>query len=99
MTAQILPGLEAFLEPKKEDLFAKWDQTTEKEKRSRTLFAQETIKVEEVSRELAAVQLHRQFRAIRGRPRSLIQAAAGDREQTGRGIFDRGVSRYKVLAS
>lgn len=51
-----LPGFEEYFKPKKEDLFAKWDNATEKEKRSRTMFAQETIKVDEVSHELKAVQ-------------------------------------------
>lgn len=43
---------EDFFKPKKEDLFNKWDSSVEREKRSRTVFAQETIKVEEVVREL-----------------------------------------------
>ncbi|HEY9076219.1 MAG TPA: helicase-related protein [Anaerolineaceae bacterium] len=51
-----LPGFDAYLQPHKEDLFNKWDATTEREKRSRTLFAQETIKVDEVAQELRAVQ-------------------------------------------
>ncbi len=47
---------EEFMAPKKEDLLAKWDAASEKEKKSRTLFAQETLKVEEVSRELTAAR-------------------------------------------
>ena len=38
------------------DLFARWESASEREKRSRTLFAQEGIKVEEVARELSAAQ-------------------------------------------
>ena len=56
VTSEVLPGMDAYLKPRKDDLFARWDQTTAKEKRSHTLFAQETIKVEEVAQELAAVQ-------------------------------------------
>jgi len=47
---------EDFFRPKREDLFRRWDAVSEREKRSRTMFAQETIKVDEVARELAAVQ-------------------------------------------
>lgn len=45
-----------FAAPLKEDLFAKWDNVTAKEKLSRTMFAQQSIKVEDVARELAAMQ-------------------------------------------
>lgn len=45
-----------FAAPIKEDLFSKWDNVTEREKRSRTVFAQESIKVEDVARELKAMQ-------------------------------------------
>lgn len=51
-----LPGFEEYIKPQRDDLFDKWDAASEREKRSRTLFAQETIKVEEVARELAEVQ-------------------------------------------
>jgi len=47
-----LPGLE----PERDALHAEWENVSEREKRSRTLFAQETIKVDEVARELRAVQ-------------------------------------------
>lgn len=53
---QYLPGLEEFFKPQKEDLFDKWDAVAEREKRSRTMFAQETIKVDEVARELQAAR-------------------------------------------
>jgi len=39
-----------------EDLHAQWDDVTEREKRSRTLFAQRMIKVDEVAREWQAVR-------------------------------------------
>ena len=53
---QLLPGLEEYLRPQKEDLNRRWDASAEREKRSRTMFAQETIKVENVARELKATQ-------------------------------------------
>ena len=40
---QLLPGLEEYLRPRKEDLYTKWDDVAEREKRSRTVFAQEAI--------------------------------------------------------
>ena len=53
---EYLPGFEAFIKPQKDDLFHKWDAVTDREKRSRTMFAQETIKVEDVARELTAIR-------------------------------------------
>jgi hypothetical protein len=47
---------EDFFRPKREDLFRRWDAVSEREKRSRTVFAQESLKVDEVARELAAVR-------------------------------------------
>lgn len=41
--------------PIKEELFKKWDDVTAKEKRSRTMFAQESIKVEDVAKELKSI--------------------------------------------
>jgi superfamily II DNA or RNA helicase len=51
-----LPGFEEYMRPTREDLYGKWDAVTEREKRSRTLFAQETIKVDDVSGELQAAR-------------------------------------------
>jgi len=46
-----------FLQETRDDLHSKWDDARDREeKRSRTMFAQETIKVEEVSKELSAVR-------------------------------------------
>lgn len=45
-----------FLQETRDHLHAKWDDATAREKRSRTMFAQESIKVEEVSKELSAVR-------------------------------------------
>lgn len=51
-----LPGFDEYIKPQKDDLYGKWEAASEREKRSRTLFAQETIKVDEVAKELYAVQ-------------------------------------------
>ena len=42
--------------PQKEDLFGRWEEASERERKSRTMFAQQTIKVDEVTRELEAVR-------------------------------------------
>jgi hypothetical protein len=47
-----LPGLEV----ERDELHAEWEKVSERESRSRTLFAQETIKPDAVARELQAVQ-------------------------------------------
>ena len=52
----LLPGMEDYFMPQVQDLYGKWEASSEREKRSRTLFAQESIKVEEVAKELKAVQ-------------------------------------------
>jgi len=52
----MLPGFDEFVKPQREELFRAWDAASERERRSRTMFAQETIKVDEVARELRAVQ-------------------------------------------
>ncbi|MBW2121252.1 MAG: DEAD/DEAH box helicase [Deltaproteobacteria bacterium] len=49
---QFLPGMEEFIKPKKEQLYFAWEAASECEKRSRTMFAQERIKPEEVAHEL-----------------------------------------------
>jgi superfamily II DNA or RNA helicase len=51
-----LPGFGEIMKPTKDDLYGKWDAISEREKRSRTLFAQETIKPDEVARELQAAR-------------------------------------------
>ena len=56
-----LPGLDELqLDPhgerQKQELFTQWEAASQREKRSRTMFAQETIKVDEVASELRAVQ-------------------------------------------
>ncbi len=51
-----LPGFDEYIKPQKDDLYGKWEAASEREKRSRTLFAQETLKVAEVAQELQAAQ-------------------------------------------
>jgi superfamily II DNA or RNA helicase len=45
-----------FIKPMREDLYVQWDAAADREKRSRTMFAQELIKVDEVARELRETQ-------------------------------------------
>lgn len=52
----LLPGLEQIIKPQRDELHRLWDATADRERRSRTMFAQETIKVDEVGRELRAMQ-------------------------------------------
>jgi hypothetical protein len=52
-TTDLLPGFEDFLKPRAEQLYLEWENAAEKEKRSRTMFAQESIKVDEIAREVA----------------------------------------------
>ncbi len=53
-TQELLPGLEEYLRPKKEDLYSRWEDAAERERRSRTMYAQERLSrnAEEVAREL-----------------------------------------------
>ena len=52
-----LPGVRDFgRRAKKDSLFKEWDKAVEREKKSRTLFAQKTIKVKEVMNEMTAIQ-------------------------------------------
>lgn len=45
------------LKPEKDSLNLEWESAAEREKRSRTMFAQETIKVEDVAAELSAMRV------------------------------------------
>lgn len=49
----LLPGFEEFIKPKKEGLFKEWEIIADREKRSRTMFAQASINVNEVLKEIA----------------------------------------------
>jgi superfamily II DNA or RNA helicase len=51
-----LPGFDELLRPQTDALYREWEAASEREKRSRTVFAQEGIKVEEVAQELRAAQ-------------------------------------------
>lgn len=52
----LLPGFEEFFKPQKEALHGDWQDSAEREKRSLTMFAQQSIKVDEVARELAEMR-------------------------------------------
>lgn len=52
----LLPGMEDWVAPQKEAFFARWETNAEREKRSRTMFAQQSIKVAEVAQEAAAIR-------------------------------------------
>lgn len=54
--AEMLPGMDEYLRPKTEQLLLEWDNAADKEQRSRSVFNQSTIKVEDVAREVAAVR-------------------------------------------
>jgi hypothetical protein len=47
-----LPGFEDVVTTRQEELFQQWDAVTKREERSRTLFAQHSIRTDEVEREL-----------------------------------------------
>ena len=47
-----LPGLEDFMATTGNEIFRRWDKAEERERQSRTMFRQMTIKVDEVAREL-----------------------------------------------
>jgi hypothetical protein len=53
---QYLPGFEEFFAPRKEELHGEWENVAERERRSRTMFAQESLDDAEVARELAAAR-------------------------------------------
>jgi hypothetical protein len=55
-TQDALPGFEAFMKPRQQELDLRWEAAAEREKQSRTMFAQQVIKVEEVAAELEAAR-------------------------------------------
>lgn len=54
--AQRLPGFDEYFAPKREELHSSWDHVAEREKRSRSMFAQETLKPAEVAKELQEIR-------------------------------------------
>ena len=54
--AQFLPGFEEYMKPQQLELDLQWENAADREKRSRTMFAQQTIKVDEVAAELNAAR-------------------------------------------
>lgn len=55
-TQPFLPEFDEMLQPHIESFHRTWELSADREKRSRSLFAQETLKVDEVARELQAVR-------------------------------------------
>ncbi len=53
---ELLPGAAEWLQPKREELHARWDEAKEREKVSRSRFAQHMIKTDEVAKELALIR-------------------------------------------
>ena len=51
-----LPGFEEYFRPQKQQLHEQWEAVADREKRSRTMFAQESIKFDDVGTELAAAE-------------------------------------------
>ncbi|MCC6973392.1 MAG: DEAD/DEAH box helicase [Anaerolineae bacterium] len=51
-----LPGFEEYMRPRQLELDLQWEAAAEREKRSRTMFAQQAIRVDEVSAELSAAR-------------------------------------------
>jgi len=56
LQAQYLPGFEEFIKPTKEKMHQEWEAAANREKKSRTMFAQETIKPDDVAAELNAAR-------------------------------------------
>lgn len=52
----LFDNLDEYIKPKAADLGRKWDAAADRERRSRTVFAQESLKPDEVMRELTAAQ-------------------------------------------
>lgn len=48
----MLPGFEELVVPRKQELYSEWENAANREKRSRTVFAQESIKTDQVAKEL-----------------------------------------------
>ena len=53
---QLLPGFEEYFKPQTQDLYAAWEAAGDREKKSRTIFAQHGLKTAEVYRELEAAR-------------------------------------------
>lgn len=52
----LLPGFDEYMKPRQTELDLQWDNAVEREKRSRTMFAQQAIRVDEVAAELDAAR-------------------------------------------
>lgn len=52
----LLPGFDEYMKPRQEELDLQWEAAAEREKRSRTMFAQQAIRVDDVAAELNAAR-------------------------------------------
>ncbi|MBZ0295877.1 MAG: DEAD/DEAH box helicase, partial [Anaerolineae bacterium] len=52
----VLPGFDEYMKPRQAELDLQWEAAAEREKRSRTMFAQQAIRVDEVAAELDAAR-------------------------------------------
>lgn len=53
---QLYLAMDDFIKPKREQLYLEWERSAEKEKKSRSIFTQQSIKFEEVAAEMEAIQ-------------------------------------------
>ncbi len=51
----LLPGMEDYFNPQAKAIYMDWDKSAEREKNTRSIFAQQTIRTDEVTRELDSV--------------------------------------------
>lgn len=53
---QLFLAMDEFIKPKREQLYLEWERSADKEKKSRSIFTQQSIKFEEVAEELHTIQ-------------------------------------------
>ncbi len=85
---QLLPGFDEYFKPKREDLHAKWDEAAEREKRSRALFAQHSVKVEEVAQEVDASENATGANRVKSFVESASKACGGYLRERGQGQYE-----------
>ncbi|HEY1353698.1 MAG TPA: helicase-related protein [Ktedonobacteraceae bacterium] len=84
-----LPGFNTVVTARRDELFRQWDASSERERRSRTLFAQQSIKTTEVEKELRAVQESiGQADDVASFTREALQRYGGFVSEAGAGLCD-----------
>lgn len=78
--ALTLPGLEDYVRPQRERLHSEWDAAADREQRSRTVFAQEGMKVEDIRLDLD------EARSAVGSP-AVVRSFACDALQAGKALL------------